>query len=88
MGMLRKLVPPTGVAARFPNDALDVGIVELPGKRAYCVLNWGDSPRTFSLPLDAPGRATELWTGETVGPGPGGVPVTLGARDGRVFITT
>jgi alpha-galactosidase len=86
--MLRKLQPPTGVAARFPDDALEIGIVNLPGKRVYCVLNWNDEPGERSFTLDRTQEVTELWTGEALGRRSGRIPITLGPRDGRVFVAS
>jgi alpha-galactosidase len=84
--MLRKLQPPTGVAARFPDDALQVGVMDLPDRRAYCLLNWGDTPRTLSFTLGGPHDVRELWTNEDLGRRTGTVSVSIGARDGRVLV--
>src|SRR5438105_1446094 len=48
LAVLRKLLPPTGVAAQFESDALDIGIVRLPRGRRVCLFNWSDQPRTFT----------------------------------------
>jgi len=34
--MLKKLLPPTGVAAAFPDDTLRIGTVTLPNARMWC----------------------------------------------------
>jgi alpha-galactosidase len=67
LAMLKKLVPPTGVAASFPDDRLDVGIAALPGTRVMCAFNWSDASSTISARLDAPARVTDFWTGESLG---------------------
>ena len=67
MAMLKKLLPPTGVAAAFEDENLRVGTVTLPGKRMLCLFNWGDTPITLSTRLTQPARVTDFWTGAAVG---------------------
>src|SRR5262249_2977061 len=43
--MLRKLLPPTGVAAEFEDDSLRVGYVRLKGRTVACLLNWDERPQ-------------------------------------------
>jgi len=86
--MLRALVPPTGRAARFADDALQVGVVDLGDRRAFCLLNWGDTPQTLSFSLARAHAVRELWTNEDLGRKSGQVSITLGERDGRVFIAS
>lgn len=83
--MLRKLEPPTGVAAKFADDSLTVGVVELKDRRAFCLLNWDDDPKPVSFPLPQRQKLTELWTKEDLGEREGSVSITLGPRDGRIF---
>ena len=49
LAMLRQLEPPTGVAATFEDDSLEVGTVKLADRRVVCLLNWGESPRELSF---------------------------------------
>lgn len=86
--MLRKLEPPTGVAAKFADDALDVGVVTLKGQRAFCLLNWSDTPRSLSFTLEGPHTVRELWTEQDLGRRSGTVSVPMAARDGSVFVAT
>jgi alpha-galactosidase len=87
LDMLRKLQPPTGQAARFADESLRVGVLDLPGQRAFCLLNWDDAPRTLSFSLAGPHRIRELWTGEDRGRHAGGaVALDLPARSGRVLL--
>jgi alpha-galactosidase len=89
MDRLRKLQPPTGMAARFVDDSFRVGTVEAAGHRAVCLLNWEDRPRTLSFALERPSALRELWTGEDLGRRPAGeVSLALPARCGRVVICT
>jgi alpha-galactosidase len=68
LAMLKKLVPPTGVAAVFDDDALRVGVIQLPPKRSIiCLFNWEDTPRTLTAqPLGSRPGVTDFWTGEAV----------------------
>jgi alpha-galactosidase len=67
LAMLRKLLPPTGVAARFGDVSLRAGVVPLPGREAYCLFNWGETPETLSVTMLRPGRVRDFWTGEDLG---------------------
>jgi alpha-galactosidase len=67
LAMLRKLVPPTGVAARFEDDRLEIGVVTLPAARMACVFNWGDRPKVFTVPLARPARVRDFWSDEPLG---------------------
>ena len=49
--MLRKLQPPTGVAARFEDDSFQVGSINLGHRRIVCLLNWSDRAQTISFDL-------------------------------------
>jgi alpha-galactosidase len=67
LAMLKKLMPPMGKAAEFADDTLRAGVVNLPDSRIVCFFNWDDTPQTISIPLDRAARATDFWTGETMG---------------------
>ncbi len=62
--MLRKLQPPTAVAARFGDDSLSAGVIDLKNQRVVCLLNWDDAPKTVSFSLPGPHRLREIWTDE------------------------
>ena len=62
--MLRKLLPPTGVAAEFEDATLRVGHRDSCRPRAWCALfNWDDRPQTLSVRL--PHRRPSPITGPT-----------------------
>jgi alpha-galactosidase len=84
--MLRKLEPPTGIAATFADGGLQVGVADLQDRLAFCLLNWGETPRTLSFTLRGAHHVVELWTNEDFGRRDGAVSVNVGARDGRVFV--
>jgi alpha-galactosidase len=65
--MLRKLQPPTGVAARFADDSFQVGSFQLEQKQIVCLLNWSDRPQSISFDLRRPSRIRDLWNDASVG---------------------
>lgn len=67
LAMLKKLLPPTGVAATFDDDNLRIGTVRLPGKTMFCCFNWADAPVTLTKRLYTPVRVTDFWTGAPLG---------------------
>jgi alpha-galactosidase len=88
LDLLRKLQPPSGVAARF-DEALEVGTIERTDERLVFLLNWSDAPKALSFWLDRSRRVRELWSGEDLGARAAGpVSLTLPARAGRVLVCT
>jgi alpha-galactosidase len=65
--MLRQMLPPSGVAAKFDDDELRVGRVSLPDAQMICLFNWNDGPESFRFRLPRLSRVTNYWTGEDVG---------------------
>lgn len=65
--MLRKLLPPTGKAAKFSDASLTLGTVDLPGARMICAFNWNDQPSAVSLPRGPAAVISDFWTGERLG---------------------
>ncbi|HKY41981.1 MAG TPA: hypothetical protein VJM50_02725, partial [Pyrinomonadaceae bacterium] len=64
------LLPPTGVAARFDDDSLRVGRINLsPQREVLAVLNWDDAPQKISV---SPRRGNEFT-------------VEMAARSGRLL---
>jgi len=85
--MLRKLQPPTGVAARFDDDTFRVGRIDLWRKRqVVSVLNWEDTPQTISVRLDRPKQITDFWTDAPLGTHTDQITVEMPARSGRLLI--
>jgi alpha-galactosidase len=86
MALLKKLHPPTGVAARFADDSLRVGAVDLPDRKLRFLLNWDDQPRTFRLALRGPHRVRDLFGDQDLGVHGAGDGVSLPPRSGRVLV--
>ena len=60
--ILKKLLPPTGVAAHFEDETLRIGIVTLPDRYVLCLFNWQDTPQELSVRLPHPCRLQDFWT--------------------------
>ena len=67
LAMLRKLQPPTGVAARFDDDSFRVGRVQLKEREVVAVLNWDDAPQDVSIRLKRRCRITDFWSEAALG---------------------
>jgi alpha-galactosidase len=63
LAMLKKLLPPTGVAADFEDESLKVGVVKLKDRTLICVFNWSDAPATIPVKLPRATSVTDLWSG-------------------------
>ncbi|MDI3319835.1 glycoside hydrolase family 36 protein [Pinibacter soli] len=78
LAMLKKIVPPTGTAARFENEKFEVGVSDLKNSIVYSVFNWGDTAvqRVIKLPR---GRyqLTNKWGGHSIGIGENEYHVTM-----------
>ena len=85
MAMMRKLLPPTGVAAEFEDASLRVGMVNLSQVPMICLFNWEDGPHTLSFALPRPATLTDYWSGESLGRKQGTVTMTLPGRSARLL---
>ncbi len=65
--LLRKLLPPTGVAAEFQDASLRVGFVKLPDTTMVCLFNWEETPQTVSFRLPNRSHVADYWSGEDLG---------------------
>jgi alpha-galactosidase len=41
LAMLKKMLPPTGVAAEFDDESLRMGVVRMRDRVLVCLFNWG-----------------------------------------------
>jgi len=83
--MLRKLLPPTGVAAAFTDATLTVGVVNLPDARMMCLFNWDDRSDTVTFDLPQPSMITDYWTDQSLGHRKGTVAIELPPRSARLL---
>jgi alpha-galactosidase len=67
MGVLKRFLPPAGIAAEFEDESLAIGVIPIPGKPMVCVFNWDDEPRTVVAKLPKPGVLVDFWTGAELG---------------------
>jgi hypothetical protein len=65
--ILRKLLPPVSVAARFAGQSLETGFTKLPGRTVASVFNYSDVPRTVYVRLPEPAHVRDFWTNEDLG---------------------
>jgi alpha-galactosidase len=74
LAMLKKLLPPSGIAAEFEDETLRVGWVKLAAaKQALCLFNWGDQRQSLTVKLPRPARVTDFWSGADLGKKEGAV---------------
>jgi alpha-galactosidase len=83
--MLKKLLPPTGMAATFEDGSLRAGTVVLPDARMLCLFNWEDTPDTRSVPVPGAGAVIDFWTGERLAPRDGALTFSLPPRSARLL---
>jgi alpha-galactosidase len=84
---LKKLLPPTGMAAEFEDDTLRIGRVRLDGRTVAAVLNWDDGPRSATVRLRGRCRVSDFWTGEALGSHTGEFNVgNMPSHSGRLLI--
>ena len=87
LAMLRKLQPPTGVAARFEDASLRAGTIDLQRQRIACFFNWSDAPDTIAVQVEGACQLRDFWTDEDRGRHAGGrLSLTLPARTARLII--
>jgi alpha-galactosidase len=65
--ILRQLLPPSGIAAEFENEALQVGFIKLPDKLMVCLFNWDDAPATVSFPIRGSSQIIDHWSNADLG---------------------
>jgi alpha-galactosidase len=88
LAMIRKMLPPTGVAAEFEDHTLRVGRVPLEGRTVICLLNPGEQVHDFSVKLPpGPCRVMDFWTGASLGKHKGTLEVAKVPRhSGRLLV--
>lgn len=84
---LKKLIPASGVAARFPDNRFEYGWVNLSGKKLLCLFNWQEEEKQLDIPLpEGEFRLTDFWTDEDLGYGSGMLSVQMEPHGGRVLV--
>jgi alpha-galactosidase len=92
--LLRKLLPPTGIAATFVDTDLRVGFVRLQDATMICAFNWDDRPDQVRTRVE-PGSnqagtrlVTDFWTGETIAHDRDRLTLSLPPRSARLLKVT
>jgi len=67
LATLKRLLPPSGIAARFEDDSLNIGVIDLPDARVLAIFNWKNQPQTTTVRLPQPANISDYWTGESLG---------------------
>ena len=86
LAMLRKLQPPTGVAARFADDSFRVGTIKLPGRNVFCLFNWDNDVQRISFRLPVASTVTDFWSGENLGEHAGEFPSDIPPHSARLLV--
>jgi alpha-galactosidase len=86
LAMLKRLLPPTGVAASFEDDSMQVGMIKPTDARMIAVFNWKDQPQTVSIRLPGSCHIADFWTGQSLGRHEGVFTVEdIPSRSSRLF---
>ena len=86
LSMLRKLLPPSGAAARFDDDSFRVGRVQLGQREVVAVLNWTSAPQDVSITLPRRCRINDFWSDVDLGTHSGTFKIDMPAHSGRLLI--
>ena len=86
--MLRKLLPPAGVAAVFEDATLRLGTVRTADVHALCLFNWDDTPQTMAVRLPQPSTVTDYWSDEILGRREGTIMISMEPRSARLLKLT
>ncbi|MDB5084422.1 MAG: alpha-galactosidase [Bacilli bacterium] len=65
--VLKKLLPPTGVAARFDDTSYTIGRIDLGDRQLLCLFNWDDEAKDVRLEFDGRRQIFDFWTDEELG---------------------
>jgi alpha-galactosidase len=83
--MLRKLLPPTGVAAEFEDQSLQVGVTRLPGARMFSLFNWDDTVQTRIVRVSSSAKVVDHFTDASVAVHDGAVTIEMPPRSARLL---
>jgi alpha-galactosidase len=86
LAMLRKLQPPTGVAARFNDDSLRVGSIKFPDREVFCLFNWENLAQDLTFDLPRASNVSDFWTEEKLGRKMGSLSIKVAPHSARVLV--
>jgi alpha-galactosidase len=84
--MLKKLLPPTGVAAEFDDQELQTGTVRLRDRTLLCLFNWDAAASKRTVKLPRTGKVTDLWSGREYARTGDTVELELKGHEGTVLV--
>ncbi len=67
INVLKRLIPSTGVAARFDDTTFTIGRINLKDRNILCIFNWDDCPKDIEIDLAGAFRIYDFWTDEEMG---------------------
>jgi alpha-galactosidase len=67
LNVLRKLLPPIGVAARFDDASYSIGRINLEDRQLLCIFNKDDKAKEVEVSLNGDYRIYDFWTEEELG---------------------
>jgi alpha-galactosidase len=65
LNVLRKLLPPTGVAAEFIDPDMSMGHIVLRDRQMLCAFNWDEKPKRFKMEFE-PSAVIDFWAGQQI----------------------
>jgi len=86
LAILRKLLPPSGVPARFDDATFSVGTIERPEGRSLVLFNWSDETAERTVELPSRCRVTDFWTGQDLGVREEAFSLPLSPRSSRLLV--
>ncbi len=87
IGVLKKLLLSTGVAAAFDDTSFTVGRIYKKDCMMLCVFNWEESPRDIEISLNGCYQVFDFWTDEEMGTFTDKLDVRkMGPHSGRVLV--
>lgn len=86
IGVLKKLIADTGIAARFDDTSFAVGRVHRDDHVVLCLFNWEEEAAELNVPLDGSYRIADYWTDEPLGEFSGQLQVSMEPHGGKVLV--
>ena len=84
--MLKRLLPPSGVAASFEDRSYRLGKAIVGDTTRIFLLNWDDAPSTTTYEVPHSAAVTDFWTGQSLGIQHGMVSISLPPHSARVLV--
>lgn len=83
--LLKKLLAPSGQAARFDNEELTVGRTTVSGRQFIYLFNWNDQPAERRVEFSRRVKLKDFWTGQDLGERIGEFRTIMPARAARLL---